>query len=482
MDSLPQDPGRVEQLARLAGFRRELHECFTARADSLFELCDAVLCAQGPVRSAAELSLEPEFRRGHGSVYDALAGGQIDTGRLRRLQVAAMTPAAAGDPLMFGIDVTPLARPDAVFADELVMVQVRGAGGDRYLPGWPLSVLVGVGWGSSSWVDAIEARRLRPGEDHVDATVAQVTDLLGDLAATGRRRPGDPPPLVMLDAGYPATDLSHALAGLPVQLLVRLRSDRVFYAPGGRRADRKPGRPRRHGQRFALAEAGTHHAPDIELAGESRRYGKVRVRAWKGLHQALERSGRWSGFPKDQELPVVPGAVIQVSVERLPGGRAPHKDLWLWHHGPAEADAGLADLLWKAYLRRFDQEHFHRFGKVYLGLAAARLASAASTGRWTALIIAAYTQLRLASALVDDLRRPWHKKPGPGQVLSPYRVRLGFRRLRTHLGTPARAAKPTRPGPGRPRGSRNRPKPRPPVYRKTDTKHTAARAAVKQDP
>jgi hypothetical protein len=110
----------------------------------------------------------------------------------------------------------------------------------------------------------------------------------------------------------------------------------------------------------------------------------VRVRAWKGLHQALERSGRWSGFPECQELPIVPGTVIQVSVERLPGGRAPHKDLWLWHHGPAEADTGLTDLLWKAYLRRFDQEHFHRFGKVYLGLAAARLASAASTGRWTA--------------------------------------------------------------------------------------------------
>ena len=80
---------------------------------------------------------------------------------------------------MFGIDVTPLARPDAVFADEMVMVQVRGAGGDRYLPGWPLSVLVGVHWGSSSWVDAIEARRLRPGEDHAGATVAQVSDLLG---------------------------------------------------------------------------------------------------------------------------------------------------------------------------------------------------------------------------------------------------------------------------------------------------------------
>ena len=96
------------------------------------------------MRSPVELSVEPEFRRGHGSVYDALAGGRVDAARLRRLQAAAMAPAAAGDPLMFGIDVTPLARPDAVFADEMVMVQVRGAGGDRYLPGWPLSVLVGV--------------------------------------------------------------------------------------------------------------------------------------------------------------------------------------------------------------------------------------------------------------------------------------------------------------------------------------------------
>ena len=98
-----------------------------------------------------------------------------------------MPAPAAGEPLMSGIDVTPLARPDALFADEMVMVQVRGAGGDKYLPGWPLSVLTGLHWGSSSWVDAIEARRLRPGKDHADVTVAQVTDLLADLAATGKR-------------------------------------------------------------------------------------------------------------------------------------------------------------------------------------------------------------------------------------------------------------------------------------------------------
>ena len=32
----------------LAGFRRELYRCLTARSDALFELADAVLCADGP--------------------------------------------------------------------------------------------------------------------------------------------------------------------------------------------------------------------------------------------------------------------------------------------------------------------------------------------------------------------------------------------------------------------------------------------------
>jgi hypothetical protein len=98
---------------------------------------------------------------------------------------------------------------------------------------------------------------------------------------------------------------------------------------------------------------------------------------------------------------------------------------------------------------------------VYLGLDAARLASAEATDRWAALVMVAYTQLRLASVLVDDLRRPWHKKPEPGQVLSSYRVRLGFRRLRAHLGTPARTAKSTRPGPGRAVPGDRRTAPRP---------------------
>jgi len=65
-------------LARLGAFRAELHACFTRRADALFELGDALLCAQTPLMSLPHLSLEPVHQRGWGSVYAALARGEVD--------------------------------------------------------------------------------------------------------------------------------------------------------------------------------------------------------------------------------------------------------------------------------------------------------------------------------------------------------------------------------------------------------------------
>jgi len=72
------DPGQVAGAVAgylaLREFRARLYRCLTARADALFELCDAILCADHAVTSLVQLSLVPEFRRGHGALYDALAG------------------------------------------------------------------------------------------------------------------------------------------------------------------------------------------------------------------------------------------------------------------------------------------------------------------------------------------------------------------------------------------------------------------------
>jgi hypothetical protein len=473
------EPGRAAGvgLVRLRGLRAGIHGCFTRRADALFELCDAMACAPGPVPCPVELSLEPEFRRGHAMVYDALANGRVDAGRLRRVLVEGLAPARAGEPLMFGVDVTPIPRPDCRYVQGLSMVQVRGAGGDRLVSGWPVSVLVGLCWGASSWVDPLDMRRIGPGGGSSRAALGQIEGLLEDLSATGRWRAGQAVPLVMLDAGYPVVWLAHALAGRPVQVLGRVRGDRVFYgpapAPGG-----TPGRSARHGHRFVCADSTTHPEPDATITARAERYGRVRVSAWWNLHQAVARSGVWSGFPAGRQLPVLPGTLIKISVERLPRGAQP-KPLWLWHSTPAAGTAQV-ELLWRAYLRRFDQEHFHRFAKVHLALARARLISADAADRWHAVVLAAYAQLRAAAPLVADQPRAWQRKTAPGALPTPCRVRAGFRRLRGQLGTPAGAVKPVRPGTGRPKGRKNPPKPRVPVYNKSDITLMAslARAAT----
>jgi hypothetical protein len=66
MDSVDRGDGADQGLAAvaLAGFRDELYRCLDRRADELFELADALLRAEGPVRSLVGLCLAPEHRRG----------------------------------------------------------------------------------------------------------------------------------------------------------------------------------------------------------------------------------------------------------------------------------------------------------------------------------------------------------------------------------------------------------------------------------
>src|SRR3954453_15276132 len=85
---------RETALQRLQQFRGALFGCLGRRADELFELTDALLCADGPVSSLVGLCLTPEHRRGHGALYDALNSGSVDADRLRRGDLAAEGPRA----------------------------------------------------------------------------------------------------------------------------------------------------------------------------------------------------------------------------------------------------------------------------------------------------------------------------------------------------------------------------------------------------
>ncbi|HJZ00968.1 MAG TPA: transposase [Streptosporangiaceae bacterium] len=98
---------------RLAGFRRELYRCFTARADALCELGDAALCKQDRVHMLAELSLEPGHQRGHGALYDALNCGKVQAWRLRWALAGVPLPAWDDGRIRLAVDVSNWLRPDA---------------------------------------------------------------------------------------------------------------------------------------------------------------------------------------------------------------------------------------------------------------------------------------------------------------------------------------------------------------------------------
>jgi DDE superfamily endonuclease len=437
-------------LGVLAAFRCGLYRCFSKRPDALAELADAVLCKPDRVHMLAELSLVPECHRGHGAVYDAVNSGRVQLARLRRSLAALPFPAWADGRIRLTADVSNWLRPDAETSPDRLFCHTyaRGKGNAQLIPGWPYSFVAALEPGRTSWTLLLDAVRLGPADDATEVTAGEVAARIIDA---GHWRDGDPDILVIFDSGYDLTRLAWLLADLPVEIMGRLRSDRVMYFPAPPRRAGTNGRPLRHGPALKLSDPETWPAPAVTTSTETTRYGTARATAWNRLHQRLASRAGWEDH--DGELPVIEGTLVRLQVGHLPGDRSP-EPLWLWS-SRAGADPAAVDRAWQAFLRRFDIEHTFRFLKQVLGWTRPKLRDPAAADRWTWIVIACYTQLWLARGLAEDLRLPWQRPAPPGR-LTPARVRSGFRNIRQALPDLAGAPKPGKPGPGRPAGSKNR--------------------------
>jgi len=429
------------------------YSCLDARADAQFELADAVLCVDGPVTSLVELSLAAEHRRGHGGLYDGLNKGRVDIGRFRGVVASQQIPRCYDDRIVLSIDVSNWLRPDAVTSPDRLFCHTygRGKGQAQMIPGWPYSFVVALEQGRTSWTAILDAQRLGPGDDDTAVAAAQLRGVVERLITAGHWREGDPQICIVGDSGYDGPRLAFLLADLPVRLLVRMRSDRVLAFPPPPRVEGAVGRRKRHGTGMDFKDPATWPEPARTTTTETSRYGTAVARSWDRLHPKLTRRSGWSDH--DGELPIIEGTVIRLQVDRLPGDGTP-TPLWLWF-SDTPATAAQVDQVWQMFLRRFDIEHTFRFLKHTLGWTKPRLRTPEAADRWTWLIIAVHIQLRLARHLVEDQRRPWEKRVTEPGRLTPARVRRGFRNIRPETALPASAPKPSRPGPGRPPGSRN---------------------------
>jgi hypothetical protein len=435
----------------LRALRDSFYRCLDRRADALFDLTDALLTA-GTVSSPPHLSLAAVHRRGWGSLYAAVSRGCIDEENSRDL--LARHPLSDDDPPVYAVDVSVWARCDAEASPErgYYYHPSRHSAGVPIVAGWAYQLVAQLGFERDSWVAPVDARRVRPTQDTDEAATEQVRALVERLPEPKGA------PVFVFDAGYDPVKLQRGLEGCPARILVRLHSNRVFYAAPEEVEPRPVGRPRRHGKKFDLKEPTSWPDPTGEHRCESEGYGSVRVRCWAGLHPKTRRIGERYGC---ERAPVVRGTVVLVEVGKLPRQTRKPKKLWLWWSGEGEADL---DLIWRAYCRRFDLEHTIRFMKQTLGWTTPRFRHPEQAERWTWLVLVAYVQLRLARGIVADRRLPWERPQRPRR-LTPTRVLRSFATLLATVGTPAEPPKPCGRSPGRPKGSRSGPAKRHPALK-----------------
>ncbi len=275
----------------------------------------------------------------------------MDIGRLRRRIAGLALPKAAHGRLVLAVDVSPWLRPDAATCPDRSFCHTYGRGEAKHqmIPGWPYSVVAALETGRTSWTAVLDAIRLQPGGDLAAVTTVQLREVVDRLIAAGQWREGDPEILIVLDSGYDAPRIAHLLASLPVEILGRLRSDRVMRRPTPPRVyNPKGGRPPKHGGEFVFGQPDTWGAEQAVTVTDTRLYGKATAQAWDRLHPRLTRRATWADY--EGALPVIEGTVIRLVVEKLPsggstsrsgcGGRAPAPP---WRTSTAAGSPSCAD-------------------------------------------------------------------------------------------------------------------------------------------
>ncbi|MEU2133166.1 transposase, partial [Streptomyces sp. NPDC018352] len=291
--SLLPDVVRREAFAEASRFRGEFYECLTARRDELFELVDAVLCVDGAVKSPVDLTLLPEHQRGHGAMYGGLNRGRIDVGRLRTVLAGLSLPRFDGGRLVLAVDVSPWLRSDAPSSAERLFCHVYGRAktASQFIPGWPYSFVAVLEPGATSWTAILDVVRLGPADDATAATATQLRGVVERLIAAGQWEAGDPHIVIVSDAGYDVTRLAWVLRDLPVEMVGRVRSDRVMRLPKPPRVHGVNGRPPKHGPEFRFTRPETWSEPAITTVTDTSNYGKAGVCQTSGVTRVVE--GYW---------------------------------------------------------------------------------------------------------------------------------------------------------------------------------------------
>ena len=429
--------------AAVVQFRHRLYQNFTNRADTLIELVDA-LCSNGSARSIVEYSLTPCFRRSYTTLYKALAEWNWDEQQLARLLAPYLPRPSQRSFWLLGVDVTPQPRPFAqTLPDRSMVYHPNPVQGNKPVTiGHQYStvalLLEAQAQPAPSWVLPLSTTRAASADDKEAVGAAQIDALLQDRALPFHSELC----VEVADSKYGKPAYLHAhRRHANLVTIVRVASNRTFYRPPEGASERTTaGHPTWYGARLVLGDPSTWPPSDNQaltqhVSRRGKRY-RVEIESWNNCLMHGQRK------PKLLPMQRYPFTLVRIVLYDQAGNQAFRRPLWLIVVGQRRHELSALES-YQAYQRRYDLEHFFRFGKQHLLLASFQTPDAEREERWWQLAHLAYAQLWLAREVVMALPRPWESNLPSVQSrqISPSLAQRDFGRIIRQIGTPAQPPK-----------------------------------------
>lgn len=178
------------------------------------------------------------------------------------------------------------------------------------------------------------------------------------------------------------------------------------------------------------------------------RKGRTYTVELQGWHDLVRRG------KKDAPMYRHPFTLVRARVLDADGNPIHKRDMWLLVIGKRRSELSLVEI-WQAYGKRYDLEHFFRFGKQRLLLTAFQTPEEKHEENWWQIVQLAYVLLWLSRGVAVNLPNPWERYLPQAQngIASPAATQRGFERIIRQIGTPAAAPKRRGNSPGRRKGT-----------------------------
>lgn len=439
------------------------------------DLVDAV-SAETAADSVVKLSLSDLFRRKYSSLTDVLSSlfrtnlkmpptieeRQEQTLRVTQLLAEECAPRLQENGFaLFAIDCTANPRIYATKVGDRATVHAPNhvPGQKPITVGHEYSVLVHLPNQAADrelhWVVPLSVKRVESDQSGPEVGLAQLEEISNQTVFKNCFC------VNVSDAAYSTKSWAIGVTKWPhVVQIARMRGNRKLYRMPPCESATRRGRPQIYGEELLLK---CPSQPDLEeittITTRKGRVYQVFLQRWNNVIMQGSQEERTHEHPFD---------LLRVTVTDKNGKPVYRRPLWVMIAGVKRKDVSSKEA-YTSYGRRYDIEHFFRFGKQRLGLVNSQTCETRHEENWHWIGLLAYNMLYHARQLAQPVQYPWEKKIV--RVITtaerPSQVQRDYGRIIRGIGTPAPIPKPRGKSPGRSQGYKSGERPDRPLIRKS---------------